>query len=704
MEEERKENGNNGQDRDKVHVLLFLMYGVFALLAMVVVVRILYIQLIYKPESVYVERFTTGDRKVVIEPERGAILSYDGKTLAASTPKYQIAMDCTVRKEEFAKLKDREDREKKEAEWMGKARELAKGLSGIYGDKTASEYYSMIAGCRREGKRYIRIGGLIDHDVMQQVKALPLFNEGQYKGGLIIEKVNKRIYPYGSLARRVLGHLDDDNPNNDDVGIEGKYDYALHGKEGIEWLRETDNDEYIRDYDSTMVQVENGKDVRTTLDIELQDIAEKALKKGIEGQENIEGGCVVVMDVKTGAIRAMVNLTVEADGKARERYNYAIGRADAPGSVFKTATLMTLLEDRKVTLETQVPTFKGKMTYHGVRLPDDPYLRDWKSDRISVREGLEISSNQVFRYLACTNYDTNPERFINKYYEYGLGETFDFDLIGLASPEIPMPGAYNWSGTTLPTISYGYSIRETPLHIAMFYNAIANKGRLMKPYLVEAIEKDGKPEKRIKPVILNGSICSRRTADTLASALRSVVTDGTGKRLATAKCEVAGKTGTARILVNFTRNGKQMSAYQDDEGRKRHQGTFVGFFPADDPEYTAIVAVYSKLSRANFYGGTIPANVLKEIVNSIYCLSPGWGGEVECSGKVHEMTASRIETGADNLEQVPDIRGLGLKDAVYSLENCGYRFEYQGSGHVASQSPKAGTKAVEGTVVKFTLQ
>ena len=161
MEEERKENGNNGQDRDRVHVLLFLMYGVFALLAMVVIARILYIQLIYKPESVYVERFTTGDRKVVIEPERGAILSYDGKTLAASTPKYQIAMDCTVRKEEFAKLKDREDREKKEAEWMGKARELAKGLSGIYGDKTASEYYSMIAGCRREGARYVRSRGPI---------------------------------------------------------------------------------------------------------------------------------------------------------------------------------------------------------------------------------------------------------------------------------------------------------------------------------------------------------------------------------------------------------------------------------------------------------------------------------------------------------------------------------------------------------------
>ena len=215
---------------------------------------------------------------------------------------------------------------------------------------------------------------------------------------------------------------------------------------------------------------------------------------------------------------------------------------------------------------------------------------------------------------------------------------------------------------------------------------------------------DGKAEKKIKPVILNGSICSHRTADSLASALRSVVTDGTGKRLKSAKCEVAGKTGTARILVNFTRNGKAVSAYQDDEGRKRHQGTFVGFFPADEPEYTAIVVVYSKLSRANFYGGTIPANVLKEIVNSIYCLTPGWTGELECSGKVPGMTAYKIETGADHLDQIPDIKGLGLKDAIYSLENCGYRFEYEGSGHVTGQSPKAGTKAPEGTVVKFTLR
>lgn len=693
-----------GKKGDGIGMTLFGLYFVFLFMACVIIGRIVYIQLFYRPESVYMEKFTPASRKVVIEPERGAILSHDGRILAASTPKYQIAMDCTVRKREFAGLSDRNKGERCEAEWMGKARKLAAGLAEIYGDRTAAEYYRMIAEARRNYRQYIRIGGLIDHETLQKVKALPLFEEGPNKGGILIEKFDKRIYPYGSLARRVLGHLDDNNPNNDDVGIEGKYDYELHGTEGIEWLRKTDNREYIRDYDSTFVKVENGSDVRTTLDIDIQDIAEKALKNGIQGQENIDGGCAIVMDVKTGAIKAMVNLTLEADGSARERFNYAIGRADAPGSVFKTATLMTLLEDRKATLDTRVPTFKGKWSYNGVRLPDDPYLKTWKSDDISVREGLEISSNQVFRYLVCTSYDKNPERFVNKLYEYGLGSTFDFDLAGFASPEIPMPGAPNWSGTTLPTIAYGYSIRETPLHIAMFYNAIANKGRLMKPYLVESIEKDGKVEKRIRPQILNGSICSRSTADSLVSALKSVVEEGTGKRLRNAKCEVAGKTGTARILVNFTRNGKQVSAYQDDEGRLKHQGTFVGFFPADDPKYTAIVVVYSKLSKMFFYGGAIPANVFREIVDNIYSLTPGWNGEIRTAGKVPAMAPAKIETGADMLDRVPDIVGLGLKDALYSLENCGYGYEYEGFGHVARQSPAAGTKAGKGTKVRFVLE
>lgn len=701
----RTETGDTGRQPDRIGMILFVMYLLFFLLGLVIIGRIIYIQLIYRPETVYIEKFTPGSIRSVIEPERGAILSHDGRVLAASMPKYQIAMDCTVRKAEFLEMTDRKEGEKREKEWMDKARKLSEGLARLYPGKSAAEYYRMIAEARRANRQYIRIGGLVDHGTLKEVKALPLFEEGANRGGLIVEKFDKRIYPYGSLARRVLGHLDDNNPNNDNVGIEGRYDYALHGKEGVEWLRKTDNREYIRDYDSTYVAVENGDDVRTTLDIDIQDIAEKALKKGIEGKENIEGGCAIVMDVKTGAVRAMVNLTVEEDGKAYERFNYAIGRAEAPGSVFKTASLMTLLEDGKTELSAKVPTFGGRWSYKGRRLPDDPYLKEWKSPEISVREGLEISSNQVFRYLVCTQYGDEPERFVNKLYEYGLGTAFDFDLLGLATPEIPMPGKPNWSGTTLPTISYGYSIKETPIHILMFYNAIANRGKLMKPYLVESIEKDGKVKKRIRPEIMNGSICSKSTADSLVSALRSVVTDGTGSNLKRAKCAVAGKTGTARMLVNYTVNGKAMAGYTDEKGRKQHQGTFVGFFPADDPEYTAIVVVYSKLSRMNFYGGNIPATVLNEIVNSIYCLSPGWNGEIRETGKIPDMNASAgLETGADMLDRVPDIMGLGLKDALYSIENCGYRPEYSGYGHVVSQSPKAGTKAARGTVIKFRMK
>ncbi len=697
-------NGNTGKGGDGIGMVLFGMYLFFLCLAVIIVGRIIYIQVFYKPETVYLEKFTPGSRKMTIEPERGAILSHDGKVLAASVPKYQIAIDCTVRKKEFAGLDDRDKGKRLEAEWLQKAKGLAAGLSRIYGDKTPDQYYRMIAEGRRNNRQYIRIGGLIDHDRLQEVKALPLFNEGGNKGGIVIEKFDKRVYPYGSLARRVLGHLDDNTPDNNDVGIEGKYDHVLHGNEGTEWLRKTDNREYIRDYDSTFVEVEDGKDVRTTLDINMQDIAEKALKKRIEGVANIEGGCVIIMDVKTGAIRTMVNLTIEEDGTARERYNYAIGRAEAPGSVFKTASLMTLLEDRKATLGTMVPTFHGVWSYKGRKLPDDPYLKAMKENEVTLRKGFEISSNQVIRYLVCMNYEDDPGRFVNKLYEYGLGESFDFDLIGLATPEIPMPEAANWSGTTLPSISYGYSIKETPLHIAMFYNAIANDGRLMKPYLVEAIEKDGKVEKRIRPEILNGAICSRSTVDSLKSALRSVVTNGTGSNLANAKCAVAGKTGTARVLVNFTRNGKRVAAYQDDSGRKMHQGTFVGFFPAEDPQYTAIAVVYSKLSKDDFYGGKIPAAVLNEIINSIYSLTPGWNSELERTGKVPEMTAGVMETGADMLDQIPDIKGLGLKDALYSLENCGYTYEYSGYGHVSSQSPKAGTKARKGTKVTFVLK
>lgn len=693
--------------RDRTGVILSVLHFGALCLAAVLILRIAYIQFIYKPDPALEKYLTSPVRKDLTDPVRGSILAKDGRLLASSTPMYQIYMDCTVLKEKF----DSEGRkgEVKEKEWLGKARKLSEGLASIYKDRTADEYYRMISRGRRDGRMYVKIGHQIDHGLLQKVKELPLFNEGSYKGGMIVEKIDTRQYPYGSLARRVIGYVknNDVTSGNNLIGLEGKYNYLLHGTEGVQWLRRTDNRGWIADYDSTIVKVENGLDLRTTIDIDIQDIADKALRERIQDVEGVEGGCAIVMDVKTGAIRAMANLKRDDDGNLREIYNYAIGTAGEPGSVFKLATLMTLIEEGKVKLEDEIPTFRGKWPYKGEKIPDDPYLKEWKSDKITVSDALKISSNNVFRYLAKENYGENPKHFIDKLYEYKLNEKFDFDIMGLASPNIPAPGTDTrlWSGTTLQSVAVGYSISETPLHILTFYNGIANNGKLMKPYLVETVEKNGKTVKKLGPTVLNGSICSKATADTLTRALKKVVTEGTG-RLAfrNAACAVAGKTGTARVAFEIDRGGKKIIGYQDDQGRKKHQATFVGFFPADDPQYTAIVVVYSKLSRANFYGAAYAAPVLRKIVDNVYDLDPQWGQEIRTSGHVREMERTGLETGLDKLSEVPDLKGLGLKDALFSVENCGYRCVYTGSGHVARQSPAPGTEMKKGGTVTLTLK
>ncbi len=703
---EKKTGHNEDGKKDRAGMFLFGIYLLCLVFAVVLVLRLLYIQFVFKPDPELAKYLTPKSRKEVIEPVRGSILACDGRLLASSVPMYQIYMDCTVMKEAFEGERDKEEGRKLENEWLMKARQLSASLAKEYGDRNAQEYYEMIVSGRRNGRKYVKIGGEIDHGRLQRIRQFPLFNEGPYKGGIIVEKHDTRQYPYGSLARRVIGYVKDNRQDgNNRIGIEGKYNYILHGKEGIEWLRITDGRKRIPDYDSTSVQVENGKDIRTTIDIDMQDIADRALRKNISGEENIEGGCAIIMDVKIGAIRAMVNLRRDSEGNLGETYNYAIGRAGDPGSVFKLTTLMTLLEDGKVTLDTKVPTFGGKWSWNGERLPADPYLRN-KGENISVVDGLKISSNHVFRYLACENYGgsaADQKRFVDKLYEYKMNEKFDFDLIGLAEPVIPAPGSSRWSGTALPSIAIGYSVLETPLHILMFYNGIANRGKLMKPYLVEAIEKDGKTVKKMGPEVLNGSICSKATADTLTRALKLVVQEGTGRRLKDAKCAVAGKTGTAQIPFVTEAGGRARTVYKDKDGKRQHQGTFVGFFPADAPEYTVIVSVYSKLSPYDFYGGNLPANAFREIVDNIYSLSPEWGKEMKCSGEVPEMKSTGVVSGDDRLDEVPDVKGLGLMDALWSIENCGYRCVYEGSGHVTGQTPPAGTRMEKGKTVKLKL-
>lgn len=619
--------GKGKKDRNTTGLMVYVVYLVSVFLGILIIAQIVRIQLFFRLDSGLKEYFLPRNSKVLLEPTRGAIIARDGRLLALSTPMYQVYMDCAVQKGSL--------NEKQEAEWMAKARELSGGLAAIYNDRSAGEYYELIRTGRRDNRRYVKIGSAINHETLQKVKNLPLFSEGANKGGFLYEKKDSRQYPYGTLARRTIGYVRDNSDGNNLLGLEGKFNFQLHGREGYEWMKTTDNRRRIHNYDSSYVKAEDGYDIRTTLDIDIQDISDRALRKQIEDNPKIEGGCVIVMDVKTGGIRAMVNLLRDSDGVLGESYNLAIGRTGEPGSVFKTSTLMSLLEDGRIRLGDEIPTNHGDLKGFSRDQHIADYEREEKTDRISVQHGFDISSNYVFRKLAIDNYGSNPKKMIDKLYMYKLGEAYDFDLEGFKAPSIPDPGSKNWSGTDLGSVAIGYSVSETPLHMVTFYNAVANKGKMMKPYLVESIEKNGSVKEKRGRQVLNSSICSKATADTLTKALMSVVSTGTGRRrLGGARCTIAGKTGTARIVLDPKYTQKSRNPYQDEFGRRQYQATFVGFFPAEDPQYTAIVVVYSNLDRETFYGGTLPALAFREMVDNIYALDERNGEVLGNIGKV----------------------------------------------------------------------
>ena len=688
--------------RDRIGVILYCFYAIVLVAGFFIIGKMVCIQLFWKPDKDVARFFLPPSTKSVIEPDRGAIIGCDGKLLAMSTPMYQLYMDCTVLKSVF---RGKSNPDSLERDWLSKAKAFSDGLAKEVGG-SAGDYYRMIVTGRKDGNRYMRLTADLDRGALLRLQKLPLLKEGRYKSGIIVNKRDSRQYPYGTLARRTIGYVKDNrNSNgNNHIGLEGKYDYALHGKEGEIWLRPTDNRERIQNYDSTYVKPEDGLNVRTTLNITLQDIVDKAMRKQMAANPKINEGCAVMMDVKTGAIRSMVNLTKDPkDSSLNEVYNMAIGFAAEPGSVFKATTLMTVIEDGFVkSLDDVIPMNNGVIPGY----PQDTHIKG--NGEISVLRGFEISSNYVFRYLAVKNYNDNPKRFLDKLYMYKRGQAFDFDLKGLSEPYIPSPDSKQWSATDLGSTAIGYSVKETPLHILTFYNAIANKGRMMKPYLVESIEKNGAVKTKKGPSVLNASICSKATADTMLRAMRAVTSEGTAKRLKGAKLTVAGKTGTSRQVLSKEEIDKygMSSPYVTKDGSYHNLATFVGFFPAENPKYSAIVCMKSDLIRGSLYGGVGPAAVMREVVDAIYVLDPEWGNTIISSAKVPQMKLDReIHEQADTKNPVvPDVTGLGLKDAMFIIENSGLRCRYTGTGHVTSQTPSPGAKATEGSAITLTLK
>ena len=641
-----------------------IVYAIFLIIGIVAIVRMVDLQFFDKgiEYDKYGMRLTREDP---IEPARGSILAADGRYLAFSTPEYFIAMDPTVAHDTV---------------FEPYVRPLAEALASNYKEKRADEYERQLRAARQDGKRYVKLlRQHVGYDEMKAISQYPILSKGRRRGGLIIEQIDHREYPYDKLAYRALGYLRS-SEHRPRIGVEGALDSVLRGTPGVRPMRRIDKGIWIPDAEFAEMPAINGQDVQISIDIDMQDIAQKALLHKIENEDDLEAGTVIVMEVATGEIRAMVNMEKDERGRFTEQYNYAIGRLGEPGSVFKLATLVTALEDKKITLDTEQPA-DVLWHYYKVKKPfEDTYLRNYS--RISIRKGLEISSNNVFRRIAGEKYDKNPQDFVNKLNnERRISYNYDFDLPGMGKARIRDPKDKTWSPADLPQIGMGYAVQLTPLHILSFYNAVANDGIMVKPHLFVNLQRGGVIEYTY-PIEQVGRVCSKETAAQAKEALRGVVTgpNGTARRaFADCKVHVAGKTGTARIAL-------PQGGYMDASGRKRHQGSFVGFFPYENPKYSIIVVVYSRLAAKNFYGGTWGGPVACEIINNIYASSPSWNSPVVSSGAMPQIAGSAQKQRNDTVCGAPNVVGMGLRDAIYLLESHGYTVESNGRGKVAGQT------------------
>lgn len=682
-------------------------YGIILIAGAAIIVRTVAIQFINPPES-GPEFYRTES----IRAKRGSILATDGRPLAISIPYYRIRMDCVAPPDTtFDKEIDG----------------LAKSLSSLFKDKSASSYKKDIMQSRRNNKRYKLIGNrTIDYSELERLREFPVFRHGQNKGGLIVEQTDKRTNPYGRLAYRTIGYM---NTVGEGVGIEESYDYYLKGKNGSREMQKVLGQEWIPVSLDNTTEPEDGLDVRTTIDIEIQEIAENALKEQLSKSDNFEGATAVVMEVKTGAVRAIVNMKKLSNGKFDESFNYAIGQPSEPGSTFKLATLISLLEDGYVELDTPVDVGNGRFTYYNHTYSDVGR----PLGKTDVLGAFEHSSNVGFVKMATTFYGNNERQFVDRIMNMKITDKLDLDIKASGITRMLYPTDKAWNKLTLPSMAIGYAIDITPMHTLTFYNAVANNGRMMKPYFIEALEKNGKTEERFSPKEINGSICSQSTIRKAKKALVTVV-NGQGKKYGDSRYLIAGKTGTARILLE---NGK----YRDEKGYVRHQASFAGFFPADNPKYSAIVVLYSGKTRSNYYGGAWATPVFKKIADEIYAMNPDWEEPVkaggiavdnpEICGGIAEQEKIAIgktrmadkpeipQRGWVAFEQqqaevisktlsidsgtIPDVRGFGLKDAIYLLENEGYEVTFKGFGVITGQSPAPGSKASKKQKIELIL-
>ncbi len=612
-------------------------------------------------------------RNDTIYANRGSVFSADGSLLATSMSQYEIRMDAfTVNSEVFEK----------------NVRSLSQELSKMLGNTTA-HWERKIRKARNTKNRYLFITRKLGYTEYIKIKSFPIFNLGMYKGGFIAEQSTVRAHPLNKVAERTIGYDD----YRGAPGIEGAYRKYLTGKNGLRLKQKIAKGQWKPINDRNEKEPINGKDIVTTLNVNIQDIAHHSLLRQLEYYE-AEHGCVVVMETKTGEVKAISNLGRSSEGKYYEKRNYAVYESHEPGSAFKLMAMVAALESGAIDTSTIVDTGTGRYRMYG------RYINDSKRGgygEISAARALEVSSNIAFARLIEENFGDNPEKFINSLYEMNLNDKLGLPIKGEGAPLIPGPEHSLWSKNALPSIAYGYNLKLTPLQTLTFYNAIANNGEMVKPRFVKEIRSWNKHVESFEKEVINKAICSKETIAKIQEILKNVVFRGTGRKLYSEDFSMAGKTGTARV---------EYGNYEEWLKDKKYISSFTGYFPAENPKYSCIVVIHKPNTKTGFYGADVSGPVFKDIAQKIYTTNHIIN-EVESETPDFESVKNDFEKyytlANKEFNSIPNVKGMAAMDAISLLENLGLKVNYSGNGKVVEQSLNEGEKLIKGTTIKIKL-
>ncbi|MDI9257811.1 MULTISPECIES: penicillin-binding protein [Flavobacterium] len=618
-------------------------------------------------------------KNFVIPANKGNIYSADGSLLATSIPNYNIRFDAVAPKsEDFDK----------------NIRALADSLSVMLG-KPSSFYHSQMKVARLNKNRYLLIARDLSYTEYIKIKSFPLFNLGANKGGMITEQETIREHPIGKIAERTIGY-ERINENGQLVGkgIEWSFRKYLNGKDGKVLKQKIAKGQWKPIRDQNEIDPQDGYDVISTIDVYIQDIAHHALLKQLKDY-NAEHGCVVVMETKTGKIRAISNLgkLKESDSTYFETQNYAVAESHEPGSTFKLVDMIALLDDNKVDTSKVYDSNGGVIEYRGKKVRDS---HEGGYGRISLARGFEVSSNTVLVQAVYENYKNNPKEFVDRIDRMGLNKPLGLPFQGEGKPYIPQPGDKHWSAISLPWMAFGYGVSVTPLQTLTLYNAVANNGEMVKPQFVSEIKEWNKTIKKFDKEVINPKICSDATIKELKAILQNVVKRGTGAKLYSKDFSMAGKTGTAQ--ANYGKNG----------GSDKHYiSSFVGFFPAENPKYSCIVVVHKpNTSGNNYYGADVAGPVFKRVAQKIFTDAPSTNEIKNLNKKIakQEKVYAEFETKANSdMKTIPNVKGMSGMDAVALLENMKVKVKVIGFGKVKKQSIQPGTALVKNQTIILEL-